>query len=92
MPKKTVSETDVALSTAEVPVLNKTVSIDLNANDDLNMNLDLTEAEHYALYMAMAPHATQSEFDEMSCYYSPVEGGKIIGDSNALARMKDSKT
>ncbi|XP_071439669.1 embryonic polarity protein dorsal-like [Hetaerina americana] len=35
---------------------------------------DLTEAEHYALYTDMAPRATVSEFDETSCYYSPVEG------------------
>lgn len=34
----------------------------------------LTEAEHYALYTSFAPHATASEFDEMSFYYSPVEG------------------
>ncbi|XP_044747918.1 embryonic polarity protein dorsal-like isoform X2 [Coccinella septempunctata] len=40
--------------------------------------LDLTEAEHYALYTVMAPHATESEFDEMSCYYAAVEGGKIL--------------
>lgn len=40
--------------------------------------MDLTEAEHYALYTAIAPHATQSEFDETSCYYAPVEGGKIM--------------
>lgn len=50
---------------------------DVNDNDQV-VNLDLTDAEHYALYMAMAPHATQSEFDEMSCYYSTVEGGKIL--------------
>nr|CAD7444423.1 unnamed protein product [Timema bartmani] len=36
---------------------------------------ELTEAEHYALYTDMAPHATASEFDETSFYYSPVEGG-----------------
>lgn len=35
--------------------------------------LDLTEAEHYALYTSIAPRATDSEFDEMSCYYSQVE-------------------
>lgn len=45
------------------------------------LNLDLTEAEHYALYTAIAPHATQSEFDEMSCYYSPVEAGKIVNNN-----------
>ncbi|XP_044255724.1 embryonic polarity protein dorsal-like isoform X2 [Tribolium madens] len=58
---------------------------------DLTLNLDLTEAEHYALYTAMAPHATQSEFDEMSCYYAPVEGGKILTNSEMLARLT-SKT
>lgn len=42
--------------------------------------VELTEAEHYALYTAMAPHATASEFDEMSFYYSPVEGGKIYAE------------
>lgn len=50
-------------------------------NESLNLvgdGLDLTEAEHYALYTVMAPHATQSEFDEMSCYYATVEGGKIL--------------
>lgn len=41
---------------------------------------ELTDAEHYALYTAMAPHATASEFDDMSCYYSPVEAGKILLD------------
>lgn len=35
---------------------------------------DLTEAEHYALYTDVAPRASVSEFDEMSFYYSPVEG------------------
>ncbi|XP_018326788.1 embryonic polarity protein dorsal isoform X2 [Agrilus planipennis] len=61
----------------------KTVlTTDLNANDDvLFNNMDLTEAEHYALYTAIAPHATQSEFDEMSCYYAAVEGGKIFSDN-----------
>nr|CAD7410836.1 unnamed protein product [Timema poppensis] len=39
---------------------------------------ELTEAEHYALYTDMAPHATASEFDETSFYYSPVEGGRIL--------------
>lgn len=49
---------------------------------------DLTEAEHYALYMAMAPRATQSEFDEASCYYAPVEGGVILADSGLLVPPK----
>ncbi|XP_065332634.1 embryonic polarity protein dorsal-like isoform X2 [Cloeon dipterum] len=36
--------------------------------------VDLTEAEHYALYTDLAPRANCSEFDETSFYYSPVEG------------------
>lgn len=54
---------------------------------DVLLCTDLTEAEHYALYMAMAPHATQSEFDEMSCYYAPVEGGIILADSSVLSKL-----
>ncbi|KAJ8895713.1 hypothetical protein PR048_001050 [Dryococelus australis] len=47
---------------------------------------DATEAEHYALYTDMAPHATASEFDETSFYYSPVEGGRILvtGEENRI--------
>lgn len=60
-------------------------------NDDFEMNLDLTEAEHYALYTAMAPHATQSEFDEMSCYYAPVEGGRLLTAAEVSKRLS-SKT
>nr|XP_012232007.1 PREDICTED: embryonic polarity protein dorsal [Linepithema humile]XP_012232008.1 PREDICTED: embryonic polarity protein dorsal [Linepithema humile] len=50
----------------------------LKLDDDEMYGADLTEAEHYALYTTMAPHATASEFDEMSFYYSLVEGGKIL--------------
>lgn len=39
--------------------------------------LSLTEAEHYALYTSVAPRASVSEFDDNSCYYSPVEGGEL---------------
>lgn len=54
---------------------------------DVLLCTDVIDAEHYALYMAMAPHATQSEFDEMSCYYAPVEGGIILADSSLLAKI-----
>nr|WMZ41594.1 dorsal protein [Altica viridicyanea] len=70
---------------------------DNNANtmdvtgDENDLGLDLTEAEHYALYTAIAPHATQSEFDEMSCYYAPVEGGKLLTNAEVIARLA-SKT
>lgn len=57
------------------------ISINNSLKDVDILNLDLTEAEHYALYTAIAPHATQSEFDEMSCYYSPVEAGKIVNNN-----------
>lgn len=51
---------------------------------------ELTEAEHYALYTDMAPHATVSEFDEMSFYYSPVEGSNIITQGeNTISRSRD---
>lgn len=43
-------------------------------NDAIN-DTPLTEAENYALYTSVAPHAAMSEFDESSMYYSTVEGG-----------------
>lgn len=55
-------------------------SLRLDGDESPHYGMELTEAEHYALYTAMAPHATASEFDEMSFYYSPVEGGKILSD------------
>lgn len=64
----------------------------INMNLDVDMSLDLTEAEHYALYTAIAPHATQSEFDETSCYYAPVEGGKILTDTDEFFRLNNNKT
>lgn len=45
-------------------------------NDSMN-NTPLTEAENYALYTSVAPHAAMSEFDESSMYYSTVEGGTV---------------
>ncbi|XP_066257511.1 embryonic polarity protein dorsal-like, partial [Euwallacea similis] len=54
---------------------------------DVDLQMDLTEAENYALYTAMAPHATQSEFDEFSCYYAPVEGGKLLTGAEVAARL-----
>lgn len=56
-------------------------SFDIDGDESPPYGIELTEAEHYALYTAMAPHATASEFDEISFYYSPVEGGKILADA-----------
>ena len=53
-------------------------SLRLDGDETPPYGMELTEAENYALYTAMAPHATASEFDEMSFYYSPVESGKIL--------------
>lgn len=53
-------------------------SLKLDDDDTPPYGVDLTEAEHYALYTTMAPRATASEFDEMSFYYSLVENGKIL--------------
>lgn len=53
----------------------------------LDPSVDLTEAEHYALYTSVAPHATQSEFDEGSCYYAPVEAGEILTQDEVARRL-----
>ncbi|XP_059055585.1 embryonic polarity protein dorsal-like isoform X2 [Achroia grisella] len=58
-------------------VAESVLALDASSFKKLQDDLDLTEAEHYALYMAVAPHATVSEFDETSCYYSPVDGSKF---------------
>lgn len=55
----------------------------------LDPSVDLTEAEHYALYTSVAPYATQSEFDENSCYYAPVEHGEILETSEVVRRLTD---
>lgn len=56
----------------------------------LDPNIDLTEAEHYALYTSVAPHATESEFDESSCYYAPVETGEILTQTEVAKRLAAS--
>lgn len=56
----------------------------------LDPSVDLTEAEHYALYTTLAPHATASEFDEASCYYSPVEAGEILTPAEAARRLAEN--
>lgn len=53
----------------------------------LDPSVDLTEAEHYALYTSVAPHATESEFDETSCYYAPVEAGEILTQDEVARRL-----
>lgn len=58
-------------------VAESVLALDASSFKKLQDDLDLTEAEHYALYMAVAPHATVSEFDETSCYYSPIDGSKF---------------
>ncbi|XP_023246666.1 embryonic polarity protein dorsal-like [Copidosoma floridanum] len=65
-------------ATSGAPPAAECGGLDVDGDATPPYGADLTEAENYALYMAMAPHATASEFDEMSFYYSPVEGGKIL--------------
>lgn len=51
-----------------------------SSNSSINDSIKetpLTEAENYALYTSVAPHAAMSEFDESSMYYSTVEGGTV---------------
>uniref|UniRef100_A0A336K2P2 CSON015181 protein n=1 Tax=Culicoides sonorensis TaxID=179676 RepID=A0A336K2P2_CULSO len=40
----------------------------------LDPDVNLSEAEHYALYTSIPPFATMSEIDENSMYYAQVEG------------------
>lgn len=56
----------------------------------LDPSVDLTEAEHYALYTTYAPHATASEFDETSCYYQPVECGQILTPAEVARRLNEN--
>jgi c-Rel proto-oncogene protein len=56
----------------------------------LDPSVDLTEAEHYALYTSLAPHATESEFDEASCYYQPFENGQILTPAEVAKRLAEN--
>lgn len=51
-------------------------SSDSSINNPIN-ETPLTEAENYALYTSVAPHAAMSEFDDSSMYYCTVEGGTV---------------
>jgi c-Rel proto-oncogene protein len=94
--RKTMS----ALQLAEVPIQDGDMELvaiadaqslrNLCGNGELGIildpSVDLTEAEHYALYTTLAPHATESEFDETSCYYQPVEAGQILTPAEVATR------
>ncbi|XP_055386673.1 embryonic polarity protein dorsal isoform X2 [Condylostylus longicornis] len=54
---------------------------------ELHPSVDLTEAEHFALYTSIAPQATTSEFDETSCYYAPVDAGEILTPAEVAKRL-----
>ncbi|XP_030763654.1 embryonic polarity protein dorsal-like isoform X2 [Sitophilus oryzae] len=78
------TSTATSLSVTPIPTSNQLFPTAPMYDEDLDLQMDLTEAENYALYTAMAPQATQSEFDEFSCYYAPVEGGKILTSAERL--------
>uniref|UniRef100_A0A182P376 RHD domain-containing protein n=1 Tax=Anopheles epiroticus TaxID=199890 RepID=A0A182P376_9DIPT len=54
-----------------------------NYGVQLDPNVDLTEAEHFALYTSIAPNAALSEFDETSCYYAPVEPSPLPASASS---------
>lgn len=56
-------------------------------NVQLDPSMDLTEAEHYALYTTMPIKATASEFDEASAYYAPVDAGEILTPEQVAERL-----
>ncbi|XP_034245450.1 embryonic polarity protein dorsal-like isoform X2 [Thrips palmi] len=68
----------------ETPTVRPTMTVSDQENNNILLNdvndvlSGLTDAEQLDLYTDMAPRATVSEFDEMSSYYSPVEGGRIL--------------
>lgn len=53
----------------------------------LDDDVDLSEAEHFALYTSAAPHATQSEFDEMSAFYAPIEAAEAVPNAEIAKRL-----
>lgn len=53
----------------------------------LDADVDLTEAEHFALYTSVAPHATQSEFDDMSALFAPVDATEVLPNSEIAKRL-----
>lgn len=53
----------------------------------LDDDVDLSEAEHFALYTSSAPHATQSEFDEMSAFYAPIEAAEVVPNAEIAKRL-----
>ncbi|XP_028031025.1 embryonic polarity protein dorsal isoform X1 [Bombyx mandarina] len=59
-------------------VAESVLALDASSFRRLQDELELTEAEHYALYMALAPRATASEFDDQSSYYSPLDGSNFL--------------
>lgn len=63
----------------------------LLTKDDLELGFDLTEAENYALYTTLAPHASMTELDEISFYYSPVEKGKILTQDGMEHKLKETE-
>ncbi|XP_039480515.1 embryonic polarity protein dorsal isoform X1 [Drosophila santomea] len=62
-------------------------SIEGHFNVQLDPNIDLTEAEHFALYTSIPPLAAASEFDETSAYYAPVDAGEILTPDEVAKRL-----
>ncbi|XP_035908780.1 embryonic polarity protein dorsal isoform X3 [Anopheles stephensi] len=62
-----------------------------NYGVQLDPNVDLTEAEHFALYTSIAPNAALSEFDETSCYYAPVEPSPLATSSQQYAQNQQQQ-
>ncbi|XP_045447470.1 embryonic polarity protein dorsal-like [Melitaea cinxia] len=83
--------TDEPLPDGTILVAESVLALDADSFRKLRDDLELTEAEHYALYMAVAPKATASEFDETSCYYSPVDGSKFHNDTEPTSRSRRSQ-
>lgn len=97
--RKTVS----ALQLAEIPITEGNMGLvaiadaqsiknlcESQFNVQLDPSVDLTEAEHFALYTSIPPQATASEFDENSCYYAQVDAGEILTPSEIARRLAEA--
>jgi len=68
----------ISLRPTEDETLAVVTSADPNDNDAAPPSILYADCEQLDLYTDMAPRATVPELDELSSYYSPVEGGRVL--------------
>lgn len=53
----------------------------------LDADVDLSEAEHFALYTSAAPHIAPGQFDETSAFYAPIEAAEVVPNTEIAKRL-----